>query len=79
MLDPIVDLSFATHSKPDPRAYRQAIEAMGEPAEDIVFVDDRRENVEGGRRAGLVSVWFDVTDPAGSYERVRAALDGRNP
>jgi putative hydrolase of the HAD superfamily len=74
--DPIVDLSHSGHLKPDPRAYAVGIEAMGVPAGDVVFVDDHVDNVANGADAGLVAVWFDVTDVDGSLGRVRAALAG---
>lgn len=77
--DPLIDLSTTGHLKPDLRAYRSAIDAMGVPPGDIVFVDDHVDNVRSGADAGLVSLWFDVTDPAGSIDRVRAALDGEDP
>jgi putative hydrolase of the HAD superfamily len=77
--DPLIDLSHTGHLKPDPQAYRAGIEAMGLDPADIVFVDDHHDNVAGGLKAGLVAVWFDVTDPAGSIERTRAALERRQP
>ena len=76
--DPLIDLSTTGYLKPDPKAYRVAIDAMGEDPDDIVFVDDHIDNVEGGTAAGLAGVWFDVTDPAGSIDRARAALDRRD-
>lgn len=78
-LDPIIDLSFADYLKPDPRAYADAIVAMDAEPGDIVFVDDLPENVHGGTVAGLVSVWFDMADPAGSYKRIRSALTDGQP
>ncbi len=72
--DPLVDLSHTGHLKPHPRAYTDAIVAMGLPPERIVYVDDHRDNVEGGAEAGLVAIWFDLTDPAGSIARTRRAL-----
>jgi putative hydrolase of the HAD superfamily len=73
--DPLVDLSSTGHLKPHPKAYALAIEAMGVDPDDIVFVDDHHDNVAGGAAAGMASVWFDITDPIGSLERARAALD----
>lgn len=72
--DPLIDLSSTGHLKPHPRAYQVAIAAMGVDADDIVFVDDHLDNVAGGAAAGMVAVWFDVTDPPGSLARVRSAL-----
>lgn len=75
-VDPLVDLSHTGHLKPHPQAYDDGVTAMGVPAGEIVYVDDHLDNVEGGRAAGLVSIWFDVTDPAGSLRRTRQALAG---
>src|SRR5262249_2019705 len=36
--------------KPDPRIYEAAIAAAGEPAEALLFIDDREENVDGARQ-----------------------------
>lgn len=73
--DPLVDLSSSGVLKPHPRAYSIAIEAMGVDAADIVFTDDHHDNIAGAERAGMVAVWFDITDPHGSLDRVRAALE----
>jgi putative hydrolase of the HAD superfamily len=72
--DPLIDLSSTGYLKPHPTAYRVAIEAMALDPDDIVFVDDHLDNVAGGADAGMVAVWFDITDPLGSLARVRAAL-----
>jgi putative hydrolase of the HAD superfamily len=73
--DPLIDLSSTGYLKPSPRAYEVAIDAMGVPAEDIVFLDDHHDNVDGAAAAGMVAIWFDLTDPLGSLARTRAALD----
>jgi putative hydrolase of the HAD superfamily len=44
--------------KPDQRIYRHSIAAIGEPAEAILFIDDRIENVEAGRAAGLYAIQY---------------------
>lgn len=72
--DPLVDLSHTGYLKPHPRAYAIAIEAMGLEPDDIVFVDDHHDNVAGASTAGMAAVWFDITKPAASLERVRAVL-----
>lgn len=77
--DPIVDLSITGYLKPHPKAYEVAIAAMALPPGEIVFVDDHLDNVDGGVAAGLVGVWFDVTDPERSLAQVRAALAGGRP
>jgi putative hydrolase of the HAD superfamily len=73
--DPLIDLSQSGHLKPHPRAYERAIAAMGCDPADIVFVDDHVDNVEGGVDAGMIGIWFDVTDPEGSLARTREALE----
>jgi putative hydrolase of the HAD superfamily len=40
-------------AKPDAAIYRHAIEGLGVPADQILFIDDRAENIEGARAAGL--------------------------
>lgn len=72
--DPLIDLSRSGHLKPHPAAYATAIAAMECEPGEIVFVDDHLDNVDGGADAGMVAIWFDVTDPAGSLAGVRRAL-----
>jgi putative hydrolase of the HAD superfamily len=73
--DFIVDGSITGYLKPDPRAFRLALDAFGNPApRDVVFVDDQRINVRGAEAVGLTTVHFDPTDVAGSFERIEAAL-----
>ncbi len=42
--------------KPDAAAYDHVVQAIGVPAERIVFFDDLAENVEGARARGLLAV-----------------------
>jgi HAD superfamily hydrolase (TIGR01509 family) len=39
--------------KPDPEIYRQALRRIPASAENVVFFDDRAENVEGARKLGI--------------------------
>ena len=57
--------------KPDSRIYQDAIRMAGEPAELIFFVDDRPENVEAARLAGLDAHLYESAD------RLFHALDER--
>jgi len=52
---------------------------MGLDPAGIVFVDDDPANVAGAVAAGMAGVHFDVTDPAGSFTRVRHRLRLRRP
>ena len=52
-------LSFELKSlKPDPAIYRAAADLAGTPPDEIFFVDDRPENVEGARAGGFDAVQF---------------------
>jgi putative hydrolase of the HAD superfamily len=75
-MDEVVDGSVEHVLKPDPRIYRLAVARLGVDAEDCLFVDDQPGNIEGARAVGMAAVWFDVTDPGGSYSAVAAALAG---
>ncbi|ETK37238.1 HAD family hydrolase [Microbispora sp. ATCC PTA-5024] len=44
--------------KPDPRIYRRVVETLGVRAGDVVFVDDRLENIAGAEEAGLSGIHF---------------------
>jgi putative hydrolase of the HAD superfamily len=73
--DFIVDGSITGYLKPDPRAFRLALEAFGRPdPADVVFVDDQEINLRGAQAVGLTTVHFDPTDPARSFERIETAL-----
>lgn len=73
-VDVLVDASVTGILKPDPRAYAAAVDGLGVPAGDIVFVDDMPGNVEGARRAGLHAVALDLRDPDAAFVRARQAL-----
>ncbi|MBB4065933.1 HAD-IA family hydrolase [Gellertiella hungarica] len=75
LLDRFELVSDATYTgilKPDPRAYRTVIEALGVEPDDCVFVDDQLRNVKGGDAVGMRTVHFDVTAPFQSYEQALA-------
>lgn len=45
-------------AKPDAEIYRHAVEGLGVPADEILFVDDREENIVAARVAGMVAVQY---------------------
>lgn len=55
-------------AKPDPAIYRHTLERLGTRAEETLFVDDRRVNVEMARALGLAAIEFTTA------ERVRQEL-----
>jgi putative hydrolase of the HAD superfamily len=48
--------------KPEPAIYRRALDILGGPAQRIVFIDDRAENVAGAAAAGMTAIRFDGAD-----------------
>jgi putative hydrolase of the HAD superfamily len=48
--------------KPDAAAYDHVVQAIGVPAERIVFFDDLAENIDGARARGLTAVHVTSTD-----------------
>ncbi|MGD0732846.1 MAG: HAD family phosphatase [Terracidiphilus sp.] len=44
--------------KPEPAIYRRALDILGGPAERILFIDDREENVAGASAAGIKAIQF---------------------
>ncbi|GAB4361585.1 MAG: HAD-IA family hydrolase [Oricola sp.] len=65
--DVIVDATYTDILKPDPRAYRACLDELRLPAENCVFVDDQKRNIEGAKAVGLATVHFDVCRPRESY------------
>jgi putative hydrolase of the HAD superfamily len=45
-------------AKPDADIYQHAVEGLGVPAGEILFVDDREENIVAARAAGMVAVQY---------------------
>lgn len=54
--------------KPEPSIYRIAVERAGVRPEEIFFADDRPENIEAAREAGIVATCFQ------SEQQLRSAL-----
>lgn len=73
-VDVMVDGSVEGVLKPDPELYRILSERLGVAYADMVFVDDQRHNIAGAEALGIPSVWFDVTDPAASFDRARTLM-----
>lgn len=74
LFDVVVDATYTGILKPDPRAYALVTEALGMSAADCVFVDDQKRNADGGVRAGMQVVHFDVLRPAESFAEARSLL-----
>jgi putative hydrolase of the HAD superfamily len=74
LFDVLIDATYTKILKPDPRAYRLCLDALGLPASACVFVDDQKRNVDGAVAVGIPTVHFDVTQPAESYAEALALL-----
>jgi putative hydrolase of the HAD superfamily len=48
--------------KPEPAIYLRALDILGRPAERILFIDDRAENVDGAADAGMKAIRFEGAD-----------------
>jgi putative hydrolase of the HAD superfamily len=62
-------------AKPDPECYTRALEILGASAADVIFIDDRMENVAAAAALGLRSVHFTSAD--GIRAAVAERLAGR--
>lgn len=51
-------------AKPDPECYNRALAILGASANDVIFIDDRSENVVAAAALGLQSVHFTSADEA---------------
>lgn len=61
----LFDHVFVSHemhlAKPDGEIYRQAVQQIGRPAGQCLFIDDALVNVEGAKREGLQGAWLDLS------------------
>lgn len=48
--------------KPDPKAYELLLQTIKLPAEEVVFIDDKEENVEAARKMGIDAIRFESCD-----------------
>ena len=62
-VDAVVDATHTHILKPDPRAYRLALQSLELDARQVLFIDDQQRNVEGGTAAGIRSLHLDITAP----------------
>ena len=72
--DAVVDGSWSRVHKPSPEAFARALAALERRAEEAVFVDDQRRNVDAAVAIGMAGVAFDVRDPASSFRAAERLL-----
>jgi putative hydrolase of the HAD superfamily len=59
--------------KPEPTIYGKCLEALRLDPAEVLYLDDRRENIEAASRFGIHSILFDTVDR--TTERVRSRFD----
>lgn len=59
--------------KPDPKIYEMLLQEMGLPAKEIVFIDDKLENIEAAKQVGFDAVLFI------SQDQLQGELENRFP
>ncbi len=59
LFDVIVTSASIGVMKPDPRAYRAALDTLNLRAEQTIFIDDLHENIEGAKQLGMHAIHFD--------------------
>jgi len=62
-------------AKPEPEIYRHAIHGLGAAPQEILFIDDKEENIAAARQAGLETLHY-TTHAAFEVEMVARGLGG---
>ena len=73
--DSIVDSSVVHALKPEPRIYEVAVEQSGVAPNEILLIDDDRQNLIAAEQLGWRTIWFDSYQPEVSIENIRTALE----
>ena len=71
-LDAFVDAADIGVRKPDPQAYLRAAGALSVAPEEIVFLDDTPEHVDGARRVGMAALHSSTCSTGGRRSTRRA-------
>jgi HAD superfamily hydrolase (TIGR01509 family) len=73
--DVIVDSSEIGLIKPEPEIFELAQNKTGLAANELLLIDDTRENIAQAESIGWHVLWFDYAQPDESVEQVKRALD----
>ena len=73
-LDAFVDAAEIGVRKPAPDAYLRAAEALGVEPDQVVFLDDTPECVDGGRVVGMHAIQVDPADRKPAFDEARLLL-----
>jgi putative hydrolase of the HAD superfamily len=60
LFDVIITSASIRVMKPDPQAYGAALDALRLRAEETVFIDDLRENIQGANQLGMHAIHFET-------------------
>ncbi len=67
--DPVIVSGDYGYRKPDPRLFELIIDALGAPAENILFVgNDMHRDIYGARQAGMQTLMFDSDQGAKHFQ-----------
>ena len=66
----LVDVVTLGVRKPHPRTYLVAAERINLRPEECLFIDDLHPNLVGAEQVGMKAIWFDVTAPGESVDRL---------
>jgi putative hydrolase of the HAD superfamily len=62
LLDVSLSSCYLGLRKPELAIYKRALDILGKPAERVLFIDDRQENVTGAEGAGMKTILFTGAD-----------------
>jgi HAD superfamily hydrolase (TIGR01509 family) len=79
LFDPMVISAEIGVAKPDPAYFRYAVDRVGLPAGQVLFVDDVAANVESARTVGLVAELFAKDAGRPELDRILALHDLAEP
>ena len=74
LFDVVVDASLTGVMKPAREAFETGADALGLPAEEIVYLDDMPWNVAGGLAAGLQAIEVMYAEPEAAIDEARLRL-----
>ena len=61
LIDRVISVDPLRMYKPDPRVYRHAVEVLGRPDQDVLFVSANNWDAVGAAHAGLQVAWINRT------------------
>ena len=62
LLDDYVISGEVGHRKPSPRIFHILLEKIGRPAEQCLFIDDSKRNIDQAQKLGFVTVLFESAE-----------------